>query len=93
MDFEFDTGINNEEYFADILDKPANQKCFDCNEANPRWVSTNNAVFFCETCALKHKQRQDENTRVKDIDNDQLDVDQQKIISIGGNEQLTVYFA
>ena len=62
------TPENNSSYFKKLLPKKTNQKCFDCDAANPRWVSVNNAVFFCRACALGHKQDQNENTRVKDID-------------------------
>ena len=32
-----------------------NKLCFDCGGAFPKFVSINNGVFLCESCAENHK--------------------------------------
>jgi len=38
-----------------LLQNEANNKCFDCNEINPKWVSINNGIFLCVKCSTIHR--------------------------------------
>jgi hypothetical protein len=31
------------------------QVCFDCNQKNPKWCSSNIGVFLCYQCTSKHR--------------------------------------
>lgn len=46
---------------ADLLQRPENSYCADCEEPSPTWASTNWGVFICLQCAGVH--RYDSNRR------------------------------
>jgi hypothetical protein len=38
-----------------IMKEESNNKCFDCNNEKPEYISLNNACFICKTCFKNHK--------------------------------------
>ena len=40
----------------EILSIEMNQECFDCGRPNPGYISINNGIFICKSCALIHYQ-------------------------------------
>jgi hypothetical protein len=51
--------VNRNEYYkriSEIISKDiANKSCFDCGKAFPKFVSINNGIFICNTCADEHR--------------------------------------
>lgn len=46
----------NQVNINDIYDLDYENKiCLDCKAAMPKYVSINNAIIICQSCALKHK--------------------------------------
>ena len=43
------------EFFKIQQNNELNNYCFDCFEKNPNWVSINNAIYLCLSCAGKHR--------------------------------------
>ena len=43
--------LNNQ---IDRSDK-SNNKCFECREETPQWISVNNGIFICLNCAGAHR--------------------------------------
>ena len=39
----------------ELLNIPANKKCFDCESSPANWVCVNNAIFLCSKCAGEHR--------------------------------------
>ena len=39
----------------EILNKPENRKCFDCDLSPANWICVNNAIFLCSKCAGEHR--------------------------------------
>ncbi|KAF4671676.1 hypothetical protein FOL47_001345 [Perkinsus chesapeaki] len=42
-------------HLDEILARPENSVCADCNAPNPRWASVNLGVFICTNCAGIHR--------------------------------------
>jgi len=40
-----------EAIFNDLLSRPENQECADCNSKSPTWVSIDFGVFVCIRCS------------------------------------------
>ena len=65
-----------------------NNYCFDCSDKNPNWVSINNAIYLCLSCAGKHRSLGIEISNVKSLLLDEITENQIKLIELGGNERL-----
>ena len=42
-------------FVAQQKDFPENNKCIDCNAANPQWASVSYGTYFCLGCSGKHR--------------------------------------
>ena len=38
-----------------LMALPENKCCFDCQQKNPKWCSSNIGVFLCYQCTSKHR--------------------------------------
>ncbi|XP_014204117.1 arf-GAP with dual PH domain-containing protein 1-like [Copidosoma floridanum] len=45
----------NEKYLMELLKKPGNDVCADCEAKSPEWASYNIGVFVCTRCAGVHR--------------------------------------
>ena len=48
-------------------EKNTNNKCFECNSNDPKWVSINNGIFICINCAGAHRNLGVHLSRVKSL--------------------------
>jgi len=68
-----------------------NQKCFDCNQPNPKWASLNNAVFVCLKCAGIHRGFGINVSFIRSLTIDSWDDKQIEILQKGGNKRLRLF--
>ncbi len=78
--------------FARLFLQPENKVCFDCNAANPKWASVNNAVFICFQCAGKHRTFGVQTSFVRSCGLDKWNRKQLKQMELGGNKAAKAYF-
>lgn len=55
-----------------LMQDETNRKCNDCESKNPKWISTNNAVFLCLKCAGSHRSLGNTVSIIKSIGMDPL---------------------
>ena len=73
-----------------IVKIEGNDKCNDCKAKNPLWVSINNAVLLCSTCARVHQKFNNENiSTIKSIEVDLFSKEEIEILKLGGNTKFT----
>ena len=72
----------------EILNKPENQKCFDCETSPANWICVNNGVFLCSKCAGEHRGYGTIISNLKFIMLDTLNEFQIAIMKRGGNMAL-----
>ena len=74
-----------------VVDMEGNEKCNDCSEEKPKWVSTNNAVLICGSCAKVHQKFNNEDiSTVKSIEVDSFSKEEIEILTLGGNKRFTL---
>lgn len=72
---------------SSIMSIPGNDKCIDCGSPNPKWVSINNSVFLCGTCARNHTTFGEAISKLKSLEVDQFSPEEIKLMKIGGNNR------
>jgi hypothetical protein len=72
----------------EIINKPGNRKCFDCDSSPANWVCVNNAIFLCSKCAGEHRGYGTIISNLKFIMLDKLNEFQIEIMKRGGNDKL-----
>ena len=46
-----------ERKIKEIAKETLNNKCIDCNNENPEYISLNNAIFICQNCFMNIHQK------------------------------------
>ena len=77
-----------EEFLKIQQNNELNNYCFECLDKNPNWVSINNAIYLCLSCAGKHRSLGINISNVKSLSLDEITENQMKLLKIGGNERL-----
>ena len=72
----------------EIINKPGNRKCFDCESSPANWVCVNNAIFLCSKCAGEHRGYGTIISNLKFIMLDKLNEFQIETMKRGGNDKL-----
>ena len=72
----------------EIINKPGNRKCFDCDSSPANWVCVNNAIFLCSKCAGEHRGYGTIISNLKFIMLDKLNEFQIETMKRGGNDKL-----
>ena len=84
-----ESSFSNSE-IENIIKIEGNDKCNDCKAKNPHWVSINNAVLLCSTCARVHQTFNDDNiSMIKSIEVDSFSKEEIEIMKLGGNAKFT----
>eukprot|EP01084_Bolivina_argentea_P145682 255299_1 len=78
--------------FTQILSKPSNQTCIDCNTPNPEWASVNNACFICIQCAGNHRSMGVHISFVRSVTMDSWNKIQLARMTYGGNTNLKQFW-
>jgi hypothetical protein len=78
----------NSDIKEQISKTSGNNTCFDCDIANPDWVSINNAILLCKDCQLKHRSYGVSVSYIRSIQLDMWKEDQIALIKLGGNQRL-----
>ena len=76
-----------------ILSETGNQNCIDCNSPNPKWVSINNSVFLCSTCARIHNTLGTSISHIKSLEVDTFTPEEIRLMKIGGNARFNSLMA
>ena len=72
-----------------ILNQNMNLICFDCRKKTPKYISINNAIFLCGSCALIHKKNLPEKiSYIIDNNLNLLSINYLRYLFIGGNQNL-----
>ena len=69
-----------------IISTNGNDKCVECGEANPKWVSFPSSVFVCGKCARLHKSFT-KPQRILSVEVAQFTDHEIKLLSLGGNNR------
>jgi len=72
----------------EIINKPENQKCFDCETVPAYWLCVNNGIFLCSKCAGEHRGYGTIISNLKFMMLDKLNEFQIAIMKRGGNNKL-----
>lgn len=72
---------------------PANDRCFDCNAANPEWASVSFGIFLCIECGGHHRQMGTHISRIRSCKMDSWTERQLQIFDHSGNKQCADFFA
>ena len=72
----------------EILNKPENRKCFDCDSSPANWICVNNAIFLCSKCAGEHRGYGTIISNLKFMMLDKLNEFQIETMKRGGNKKL-----
>jgi stromal membrane-associated protein len=79
--------------FNELLNKPENRECADCNNKNPTWVSIDFGVFVCLRCSGLHRQLGPTITRVRSCKLDySFKMEQIEIIMNIGNKLANEFY-
>lgn len=72
-----------------LKSNPKNQKCFECGNSNPRWVSVNLGIFLCLKCAGIHKKYNNPNiSLIRSLLVSHFDDIMINFLTLSGNEKL-----
>ena len=72
-----------------ILNQKMNLICFDCRKKTPKYISINNSIFLCSSCALIHKKNLPEKISfIIDNNLNLLSINYLRYLFIGGNQNL-----
>ena len=71
-----------------ILDDPNNKICFECSKPNPEYISINNSIFLCKTCAQNHLNFPKSISFIIKNDLNNLSMKNIQYLSYGGNKNL-----
>ena len=81
--------LDNE--FLSLMVAPGNDRCVDCNEASPKWISVNFGIFICLNCAGHHRSLGTHVTVVRSLELDKLQDNVKVFLRCGGNERFLNY--
>lgn len=70
---------------------PSNSNCFDCNLNNPEWISINNGIFLCLTCAGYHRNLGLIISKIKSILLDTWSLKEYNLLKNSGNQRLKLF--
>lgn len=82
------TSQENLKLITEIISDEINNVCFECGIVNPEFISLNNAVFLCSTCAEGHNKFPKEISTIIPKDFTLLSTEELKYVLIGGNKTL-----
>ena len=71
-----------------ILEDPNNKICFECSKTNPEYISINNSIFLCKTCAQNHLNFPKSISFIIKNDLNNLSMKNIQYLSYGGNKNL-----
>ncbi|XP_046887601.1 arf-GAP with dual PH domain-containing protein 1 [Hypomesus transpacificus] len=74
----------NKRLLQDVLDRPGNDVCADCGNAEPDWASLTLGVFVCQACSLLHRSIP-HISRVKAVQKDTWDASEVELMAAVGN--------
>jgi hypothetical protein len=82
----------NTEYSHPIIENllkiKDNKICFDCEKNNSSFVSLNNSIFLCSSCAKEHKKFGNSISKIYSIFIDKINENEIRYIEKGGNKRL-----
>jgi ADP-ribosylation factor GTPase-activating protein 1 len=73
---------------GNLLSTKENNICFDCEKNNPSFISLNNSIFLCSSCAQEHKKLGNSISKILSIFIDKISNNEIKFIEKGGNRRL-----
>jgi len=76
----------------EILKRPGNRTCADCEARDPRWASVNLGIFICETCAGIHRDLGTHISKVKSIKLDEWKPEPVAVVRAIGNTISNAYY-
>lgn len=76
----------------DVLKRPENRKCADCEAHDPRWASINLGILICETCCGIHRNLGTHISRVKSVKLDEWKPEWVAIVRAIGNGISNTYY-
>ncbi|XP_077297748.1 arf-GAP with dual PH domain-containing protein 1-like [Arctopsyche grandis] len=82
----------NERLLLELLSKPGNNKCADCNKSHPEWASYNLGIFICTRCAGVHRNMGAHISKVKHLKLDRWEDSQlERMQEVGNNAARAKY--
>mmetsp|Transcript_4000 Transcript_4000/g.6057 ORF Transcript_4000/g.6057 Transcript_4000/m.6057 type:complete len:275 (+) Transcript_4000:24-848(+) len=76
----------------EILNKPGNRVCADCDTRNPRWASINLGVFICIRCSGHHRNLGVHISKIKSVTLDKWTPEMLNIFDKLDNEKANAYW-
>ncbi|KAJ3271750.1 hypothetical protein HDV01_006358 [Terramyces sp. JEL0728] len=77
---------------AELLARPENQKCVDCNLRGPRWASVNIGCFLCIRCAGIHRKMGTHISKVKSTNLDSWQPEWFEFMASMGNDKVNAKY-
>jgi len=75
-----------------VSNLPGNNRCVDCNDANPEWASISYGVLLCLACSGRHRSFGVSVSKVRSIAMDSWSHSEILAMLEGGNDQLSQFF-
>lgn len=76
----------------EVLQRPGNRVCADCETRDPRWASINLGIFICETCAGIHRDLGTHISKVKSVNLDEWKTEFVDVMKAIGNNRSNAYY-
>ena len=71
-----------------IQKEELNNKCIDCKNENPEYISLNNAIFICKNCLKNHRKYSSNISRIIKNDLKSLTLKEVQYLYFGGNKKM-----